>query len=182
MSMRIHLVTGGARSGKSLYAEQQARLLSAAHGTNCVTYIATAQTSDEEMCARIARHRARRPPAWITIEAARHAADAVLRASTPIVLVDCLTLLASNAFLQAVTDFDAASALVDAEVNTLLEAAVHRHGELIVVTNEVGFGIVPEYEQGRWFRDLLGRSNCAVAAAAALVTLIVAGCPVRLKG
>jgi adenosylcobinamide kinase/adenosylcobinamide-phosphate guanylyltransferase len=133
------------------------------------------------MRQRVDCHRRRRPPVWHTIEAPYDADRALLRAATPLVLLDCLTLLAANAFLRAVHSFPTAQKAVRTSVRSLVGAAAQRGGCLIVVTNEVGFGIVPDNEQGRWFRDLLGEANCYVAARAATVTLLVAGCPVILK-
>lgn len=181
MNMQMHLVTGGARSGKSRYAERLASDLARSAHAN-VTYIATAQAGDDEMRLRIDLHRRRRPREWVTVEAPRHAARAVLKATTSVVLLDCLTLLAANAFLEASDDFARAGSAVQAEIAALIGAADQRTGDLIVVTNEVGFGIVPDNTCGRWFRDLLGEANCAAAGRAEHVTLVVAGYDLHLKG
>jgi adenosylcobinamide kinase / adenosylcobinamide-phosphate guanylyltransferase len=176
---RIILVTGGARSGKSAYAEARA----AEAGGERVCYVATAEALDGEMERRIARHRAERPAAWATVESPRAAGEAVRAASSPTVLLDCLTVLASNALLAAEAEGeDAASAAVLAEAEALLDAAVARDGTTIVVTNEVGMGVHPPTSLGRWYRDALGRANARIAAAADEVVLLVSGIPLRIKG
>ncbi len=172
------LITGGARSGKSAYAECRAAEL----GGGAVTYIATAEARDVEMERRITRHRAERPASWTTIEAPRGAAAAVHDAATATVLLDCLTLLASNALLAAEPDGeDAALAAVAAEVAGLRDAVLARDGPTLVVTNEVGMGVHPPTALGRWYRDALGRANARFAADAAEVVLMVSGIPVRIR-
>jgi adenosylcobinamide kinase/adenosylcobinamide-phosphate guanylyltransferase len=175
---RIVLVTGGARSGKSGWAERRAAELAG----DGVTYVATAEALDEEMARRIARHRAERPAAWPTVEAPRRAADAVRAAATAAVLVDCMTVLASNALLAAEAEGEeAALAAVLAEAEALRDAALAREGTTIVVTNEVGMGVHPPTTLGRWYRDALGRANALLAAAADEVVLMVSGIPVRIR-
>ncbi len=170
----IVLFTGGARSGKSARAEQYAARLE-----RPVVYLATAEAGDEEMRARIAHHRARRPPAWRTLEAP-HQPARVLATFDPgaVVILDCLSLLVSNLLL---THEEDPQPVVEAEVTAILDQARARGLTLIVVTNEVGSGIVPEYPLGRAYRDLLGRANQQVAAAAAEVYLVVCGVPIELK-
>ena len=184
--MRLILVTGGARSGKSDYAERRAREL----GGDAVTFVASATAGDAEMAARIARHRASRPGAWRTIEAPRDAALAVRSATTEVVLLDCLTLLATNALLGSTGDSfpdgegdeDSARAAVAAEVDALLVALAERAGTLVAVTNEVGLGVVPPTALGRWFRDALGTANRRLAEAADEVVLWVSGIPLGIQG
>ena len=177
--MNIHFVTGGARSGKSRYAEQLASQLA---GEGQVAYIATAVASDEEMKNRIALHRARRPAEWRTIESPTASGTAIVQAACSVILLDCLTLFASNVFLAVAPEGELrARVAVLGAVERLLADVAPLPGELIVVSNEVGWSIVPDTEYGRWFRDVLGEANHRVAGAAATVTLLVAGCPLRIK-
>lgn len=175
---RIILVTGGARSGKSSWAERRAVELAG----ESVTYVATAEAGDEEMRARILRHQMERPAAWTTLELPRRAGAGVRAATTPVVLMDCLTLLASNALLAAGSGGEtAAVAAVMDEATELRDAALARLGTTLVVTNEVGMGVHPPTALGRWYRDALGRANALLAAAADEVILMVSGIPVRIK-
>jgi adenosylcobinamide kinase/adenosylcobinamide-phosphate guanylyltransferase len=160
---------GGARSGKSAYAEKLATALPAPW-----TYIATAQAFDDEMAERIALHRARRGEGWSTVDAPLELAQA-LRAvpdGRP-VLVDCLTLWFSNHML-ADHDLDALSV----ELESVLSAP---RGPWFVVSNEVGLGIVPDSALGRRFRDAQGRLNQRIAALAERVFFMVAGLPMQVK-
>jgi adenosylcobinamide kinase/adenosylcobinamide-phosphate guanylyltransferase len=171
---KIVLFTGGARSGKSMRAEQYAERLG-----RPVVYLATAEAGDDEMRARIAQHQRRRPVSWATLEAPTAVVTALhtLQVGT-VVLIDCLSLLVSNLLLAH--EADPASA-VDAEIAALLAATRERDLTLIVVTNEVGMGIVPAYPLGRAYRDLLGRANQQVAAAATEVYLLVCGIPIEMR-
>ena len=173
--MRVILITGGARSGKSRHAQRRAAGL----GGGAVTFVATARPSDDEMAARIERHREERPAAWTTVEAPLDAGAAVRAADTDVVLLDCLTLLASNAFVPAAQEEGAIA--LRARMDALLAAADARAGTLIVVTNEIGLGIVPSTPLGRWFRDALGRANQRLAERADEVVLMVSGIPVRIR-
>jgi len=182
---RLTLILGGARSGKSAYAQQLAH----ARGGSNVLYVATALAFDDEMAARIAAHRAERPAGWQTLEAAQEVGAAVTRylttAAVPpaVILVDCLTLLATNVLLPfgEAPDPRAAEDAVLAEVDQLLESVRQSHTGWIVVSNEVGMGLVPPYPLGRVYRDALGRANQRLAAAAGEVLLMVAGLPWALK-
>ncbi|MGF1506213.1 MAG: bifunctional adenosylcobinamide kinase/adenosylcobinamide-phosphate guanylyltransferase [Anaerolineae bacterium] len=177
---RLIFVLGGARSGKSSYAEQRA----AEHGGD-VLFVATAEALDDEMAGRIARHRADRPSDWFTLETPYAVGLAVLdHPPTPVVLVDCITLLASNIVLtlpESATQ-PAANAAVLAETDELLDAFEKRGGTWIVISNEVGMGIVPPSRLGRLYRDALGKANQRIAQTADEVVLMVAGLPWHLKG
>ena len=169
---RIVLVLGGARSGKSRLAER----LAEDHGGNAVTYIATAEVRDEEMAERVAQHRQDRPSTWQTIEEPRHVAAALAKAEHATVLLDCLTLLSTNLLLGS----DEQTA--HEEIDRMVDVALHRRGTLIVVSNEVGNGIVPVNALARQFRDLQGVLNRRIAEAADTVLLVVAGQSLTLKG
>jgi adenosylcobinamide kinase/adenosylcobinamide-phosphate guanylyltransferase len=163
------LVLGGARSGKSRYAESLITALPPPW-----TYLATAEAGDAEMAERIAVHQTRRGKDWRTIEASHDLAMAVTRveSSAPI-LVDCLTLWLSNRML--------AGADVEAETIHLEAALASRRAPVILVSNEVGCGIVPDNALARRFRDLQGRLNQRMAARAGRVVLMVAGLPLVVK-
>ncbi|PNY79371.1 bifunctional adenosylcobinamide kinase/adenosylcobinamide-phosphate guanylyltransferase [Deinococcus koreensis] len=171
-SGRVVFVTGGARSGKSSFAE---RLASQAGGP--VTYLATAQPFDDEMQGRIDRHAQDRPSGWVTVEEPLQVSAAVRAASTPTVLLDCLSLWVSNAMLTGWTDH----AVLDATTE-LLSVARARAGLTVLVTNEVGSGIVPVGALARRYRDVLGWVNQRAAAASDDAYLIASGLPLILKG
>ncbi|GGD81576.1 bifunctional adenosylcobinamide kinase/adenosylcobinamide-phosphate guanylyltransferase [Croceicoccus mobilis] len=166
--MSTLLVLGGARSGKSRFAENWV----AAQGT-CFAYIATAQALDEEMAQRIERHRADRGDAWQTLEAPMDLAGSIADAggNSDAILVDCLTLWLSNWIL----------AEKHPPVSELVEAVIVCPRPIALVANEVGLGIVPDNALARRFRDEAGRLNQAVAAAVEQVVLMVAGLPVEVK-
>jgi adenosylcobinamide kinase / adenosylcobinamide-phosphate guanylyltransferase len=178
---RLIFFTGGARSGKSRRAQARANEF------KNVVYIATAKTLDDEMVSRVAQHRLSRPPHWQTIEEPLDLESAAIRARTlspDAILLDCLTLWLSNHLLQqwsrGWTQHDEQRILQRLECGiTALKNVSSR--ELIVVSNEVGCGIVPETHMVRSFRDLSGRANQAVAAMSDEVFLVAAGLPVRLK-
>ncbi len=163
-------VLGGARSGKSRYAQQRAEALAGRH-----LFIATAEAWDAEMAERIARHRADRDARWETVDAPRDLAAALDAASGTgaVALVDCLTLWASNLLL--------ADADMEQATDGLCAAIARFDGRLILVANETGLGIVPDNALARRFRDAAGRINQAVAAVADEVMLVVAGLPMRVK-
>lgn len=180
MGKRLTFILGGARSGKSAYAQK----LAAERG-KAVLYVATAEARDEEMAVRIAAHRAERPADWRTLEAPANAGSAVraAEAGADVILVDCLTLLANNVITplpEPVTP-EAAEAALDAEVDGLLAAYADSCAEWIVISNEVGLGLVPPYPLGRVYRDALGRANQRLAAAADEAVFMVAGLPMTIK-
>ena len=180
MSKTLTLILGGARSGKSTHAQQLAR----ERGGDDVLFVATAQALDDEMAARIAAHRAGRPAAWRTLEAPRHVGEAILQAGPcAVVLVDCLTLLVSNAVLVLPESASAAEAEAAAlaEVEELIAAYRHGTASWIVISNEVGLGLVPPYPVGRAYRDALGRANQRLSAEADEVLFMVAGIPMKVK-
>lgn len=162
-------VTGGARAGKSTFAQQQAEAL----GGDEVSFIATAQGLDAEMRERIARHRQERPARWETLEEPLQVPAALHRARHRVVLLDCLTLWVAN-LMQARQE-------VLPEVEGLLAVWAETDKTLVVVSNEVGMGIVPENALARAYRDQLGVVNRQVAEAAEAVYLLVAGIPLRLR-
>lgn len=176
----LTLVIGGARSGKSRFAQA----LCAERQRQPVVFVATAPSAgDPEMAERIRRHQAGRPAGWTTIEAPLELVSAV-RSAAPqdaVVLVDCVTLWLSNLlFRHRELDRDAREPRILAEVEALAGALGER--ESVAVTNEVGMGIVPESAVAREFRDLQGRSNQILAETARRVVLMVAGLPMTLKG
>lgn len=179
---KLTLILGGARSGKSTYAEQ----LAARRGGR-VTYIATAQALDEEMQARIAIHRQKRPDSWETIEVSSRVGLTLAesRPKAEVILLDCLTLLVANRLLEISPDVDrpdeaAAAVQVRTEVDELLAEIETSPADWIVVSNEVGLGLVPPYPLGRIYRDLLGWANQRLARQAEQVVFLIAGIPMRL--
>jgi adenosylcobinamide kinase/adenosylcobinamide-phosphate guanylyltransferase len=170
------LVLGGARSGKSRYAED---LLPAEAP---VRYVATARRrpDDAEWTARIATHRARRPPAWTTVESGEVAA--LVRAGGDPLLVDDLGTWLTGVLDDAgAWDADPVPGTVNARVEELVAAVADARGRVVFVSAEVGLGVVPATRAGRIFRDELGALNAALAAVCDEVLLLVAGLPVRLK-
>lgn len=172
MSSQLTLVTGGARSGKSAFAERKMGELAPGGPWR---YIATAEAMDDEMRDRIVHHRARRGPEWRTVEVPRDIAGA-LRSSEYAVLLDCVTLWISNLMLDGAKD-EAIMAAADEAVAAARAAGV----PVLFVTNEVGSGMVPNHPLSRRFRDLEGWVNQRLAAACDEVFLIVAGLPLKIK-
>jgi len=178
----LTLILGGARCGKSSYAEKLALQCAAR-----VLYIAAAQALDAEMAARIAVHKQGRPEGWQTLEIPRRVGQALKTHAPPaeMILVDCLTLLVSNLLMEATgeageADEQAAAALVETEITDLLETIHASPAAWVVVSNEVGLGLVPPYPLGRIYRDLLGHANQRLAAQADQVIFMIAGIPMRL--
>ena len=179
LPLQLTLILGGARSGKSDYAER----LAAELGQHIV-YVATAEVGDAEMAQRIAAHRLARPTIWQTLEAPRHvgAALAEITEAPDGLLLDCLTLLVSNILLALETEPSTSmEAAVQAELEAILAAQARLDVPLIVVSNEVGLGLVPPYPLGRVYRDVLGRANQYLAARANRVIFMVAGLPMIVK-
>ena len=197
---KLTLILGGARSGKSSFAERRAKEL----GGDSVLYVATSETKDEEMQQRVEKHRSERPFAWGTLEAPRNVAQALRqaqgaairqeRSEEKVILLDCMTFLVANHLMDAAAPeddpFDDPSsdpfdvqieADVVAEVKALVEYVQEADVELLVVSNEVGLGVVPPYELGRAYRDILGRANQILARHADEVQLLVAGIPMKVK-
>jgi adenosylcobinamide kinase/adenosylcobinamide-phosphate guanylyltransferase len=168
--MPVTLVLGGARSGKSRFAE---KLASEIEGPR--VYIATAEARDEEMAARIKRHRDDRGDTWITYEETLNIAELIQRISSdhPVMLVDCLTLWLSNLMEQ---DLDP-----EKMVDALVASSRGNGSNIIFVSNEVGLGIVPNNALARTFRDEAGRMNARLAEAADIVYFVAAGLPLKMK-
>ena len=189
---KLILLLGGARSGKSSFAEQKAR----EWGGDSVLYVATSESKDDEMRQRVLKHRAARPAAWTTLEAPRDVAAAIsaTHSQAAVILLDCVTFLVSN-YLMAASEpaedpfgppssdpFDEViESAVRADVKALAEYAHAHDVSMLVVSNEVGMGLVPAYDLGRAYRDLLGRANQDLARQADEVYLLVAGLPWKLK-
>jgi adenosylcobinamide kinase / adenosylcobinamide-phosphate guanylyltransferase len=167
---RLTLVIGGARSGKSRFAEGLATAQPAPW-----IYIATAEAHDDEMADRISQHQSRRADGWTTFEAPRDLAGVIgaQRAQASVLLIDCLTLWLSNVIL--------GGGEVERQQTRLLEALASATVPIIAVSNEVGMGIVPDNALARAFRDAQGRLNAAVAQQADHVVLMAAGLPLTLK-
>jgi adenosylcobinamide kinase / adenosylcobinamide-phosphate guanylyltransferase len=196
MGRELKFILGGARSGKSTHAQDLAEQLG---GDDGVLFVATAQAYDDDMRARIVAHQASRPAGWATLEAPLHVGEQIAnalaeRAGVRVVLVDCLTLLVSNALLAGDADTggaDGSGADADprqaervalVEIEGLLDAYAASDATWVIVSNEVGLGVVPAYSLGRAYRDALGRANQRMAAAADRVLFMVAGIPMRVKG
>lgn len=184
---RFILITGGARSGKSSLAEAKAKVLG-----EKVVYIATAIGFDEGMKERIKKHRSQRPSTWTTIERYKSFASLELEEGflgSDLVLLDCMTLMVSNLLLENDIDFDTCSmSQIDNMENRIfndireLEEVIYKHKkQLIIVTNEVGMGLVPSYRLGNIFRDIAGRVNQYLADKADEVYFTVSGIPLKIK-
>ncbi|HEV2991033.1 MAG TPA: bifunctional adenosylcobinamide kinase/adenosylcobinamide-phosphate guanylyltransferase [Candidatus Angelobacter sp.] len=170
----ITLVLGGARSGKSRYAQELAS------AWERVTFIATAQRCDDEMRARIERHRQERPATWSTVEVQVDLDSAIAHHSSlcEILLIDCLSLYTANLMTAERNDEEK----IYERVDRLCRALKSAQSSVILVSNEVGSGVHPSHPSGRFFRDLLGRINQQVAQHADHVLLMVAGIPLPIKG
>src|SRR5689334_14545736 len=179
---KITLILGGARSGKSSYAQRLAE-----EAGKSVTFIATAQALDNEMSARIQKHRAERPANWETLETQFDIASCVGQIKSKVVILDCITLLISNLLMQFVkddlVDETPFMAAVEKEINKLTRA-FRAHGQdqdWLIISNEVGLGLVPPYQMGRVYRDAIGWANQQLAREADRVIFMVAGIPTTVK-
>jgi adenosylcobinamide kinase/adenosylcobinamide-phosphate guanylyltransferase len=166
----VTLLLGGVRSGKSHYAQQLGERATR------VVFVATAQAADDEMRRKVERHRSSRPPHWQTVEEPLALAEAIAEHGPrcDLMIIDCLTFFAAN-LLDAMAD-------EQLSIDGLCSALQAPACSVVLVSNEVGSGVVPEYPSGRRFRDLLGEMNQSVARVASNVLLLVAGLPLVLKG
>lgn len=174
MKPQLIFVTGGARSGKSQFAQNFAHSLPGRK-----VYIATAEPRDEEMAERITAHRKARPPDWDTVEEPRHLGKAIndCASTYDVLLVDCLTLWISN----LLTNNSLEEKEINSELENLVENCKTVSARVIIVSNELGMGIVPMDRLTRLYRDIAGRANQAIASAADEVFLLVSGIPLKIK-
>ncbi|MFC1930094.1 bifunctional adenosylcobinamide kinase/adenosylcobinamide-phosphate guanylyltransferase [Chloroflexota bacterium] len=181
---RITLITGGVRSGKSSFAQELAL-----KSGQPVLFVATAEAGDEEMRQRIEEHKRARPKSWQTLEARIQTGNQITQriGEAKTVVIDCITLLVNNIFSEhgGYSDGEIAADLIEKGVMTAIDELVSCVGKVqarfIIVTNEVGLGIVPADRMSRLYRDLLGKANQTLARHADEVYLLVAGLPLRLK-
>jgi adenosylcobinamide kinase/adenosylcobinamide-phosphate guanylyltransferase len=189
---KLIFILGGARSGKSTYAEELAKKL----GGDAVLYVATSEVKDDEMRQRVEKHRAARPQAWRTVEAPNRLVEEISQnlKDEKVVLIDCLTLFVSNTLLETTAPvedaFDPPSGnpfdpeiedRMMGEMKALVKTQQQSSIDMIVVSNEVVLGLVPPYELGRAYRDMLGRANQYLAAQADEVLFLVSGIPMKIK-
>ncbi len=182
--MTTTLIIGGARSGKSHFAQELAL-----RSDKAVLFVATAIAGDEEMRHRIEEHKRTRPSDWCTIEITTHVGSQVKQKAggAKVVILDCITLLVNNIFGQysdqtgELTDAALVEKEVTNEIGELVECISHLDASFIIVSNEVGTGLVPANTMSRLYRDLLGKANQLLAQRADKVYLMVAGLPVQIK-
>ena len=185
---KLILVLGGARSGKSTFAQKLAGEI--ATGSGRVAYMATGVAFDDEMRARVEQHQHARPPEWATIEAPTEVAQAIKRAGDEyaVMIVDCLTILMTNWLTEGGPLEEPNEGMMEMEkavlgrVEELVRAARGAKATVIVVSNEVGLGVVPAFKAGRVFRDLAGLANQFIAREADEVYMMWAGIPQKIKG
>jgi adenosylcobinamide kinase/adenosylcobinamide-phosphate guanylyltransferase len=175
---RTIFITGGARSGKSGFAEKLAREFGAPLG-----YLATAQTLDNEMDERVRRHRERRGSEWSTVEEPIHLSQALARCDDQyqVILVDCVTLWLSNLLFKYEESGENCEERIQEDLQRLKSTLHQMVTPVILVSNEVGMGIVPDNALARQFRDIAGSANQALAAAADEVHVVISGIPLKLK-
>ena len=176
----ITLLLGGARSGKSSHAQRLAE-----ETGKSVTFLATAQALDEEMSSRIQKHRAERPIGWDTLEIPSQLAPHVSQIKSDVVILDCITLLISNLLMQFVkedlVDESPFLSAVQEEIEALIIIMRQQNQDWLIVSNEVGLGLVPAYQMGRIYRDAIGWANQRLAREADHVLFMVAGIPMVVK-
>jgi adenosylcobinamide kinase/adenosylcobinamide-phosphate guanylyltransferase len=174
---KIILLLGGARSGKSTYAQELAGLTGGR-----VLFCATAEALDGEMQSRIEKHRRSRPPGWDTLEASRDIGRALGQRASQYhaVIIDCITILVANVMGDG-ADMEKAEIAVNTEILSLGELLKRRQSNYILVSNEAGSGLVPDNRLGRVYRDELGKANQRLAAISDEVYLLTAGLPLKLK-
>jgi len=180
---RFILIVGGARSGKSRYAQNLAKAL-AERRLGKVLFVATAEMTDEEMAARIAHHRRDRPKEWDTLEVPIGAADAILtrKGQYDVILLDCITLFLSNLLLSMQEQpHEQIEIRLQQEVERLCAAARASGADVLFVSNEVGLSLHPLTALGRLFQDVAGRANQVIAAEADEVVLMFCGIPLKIK-
>jgi adenosylcobinamide kinase/adenosylcobinamide-phosphate guanylyltransferase len=178
--LKIILITGGARSGKSRYAQDMAIKAGVP-----VLFVATAEAGDEDMRKRIEAHQKSRPTDWSTLETTTKLGDQIARSigQAKLVIVDCMTLLVNNIFMQYddTIDVDTAEKGVMDEIEELIDCMDRVEADFIIVTNETGLGIVPADRISRLYRDILGRANHRLAQRADEVYMLIAGIPLAVK-
>ena len=178
---KLTFILGGTRSGKSSYAQKLAE-----KSGKLVTFIATAQAFDDEMSARIKKHQSDRPQNWQTLEIQTDIASHLKEIKSEIVILDCITLLASNLMMQFVQNDivveEKFMKTMQDEIKNLIFAMRESKREWIIVSNEVGLGLVPPYQMGRVYRDGIGWANQRLAKEADEVLFMVAGIPMKVKG
>lgn len=185
------LVIGGARSGKSSFSEEKARELQNLHNSN-VLYIASSIPFDDDMKDRVKKHKEQRPKSWYTLEEYKNFQLLYNKEeflNSKVILLDCLTLMISNILLEYNGDFDKVprneidelEKNIIEEILKLINICNEHNKELIIVSNEVGLGLVPPYRLGSIFRDISGRANQLVAKMSKDVYLITAGIPLKIK-
>ncbi|MCD4753176.1 MAG: bifunctional adenosylcobinamide kinase/adenosylcobinamide-phosphate guanylyltransferase [Anaerolineaceae bacterium] len=182
MVSKLTFILGGVRSGKSTHA------LKLAYTRQCpVTFIATATAQDDEMRERIHKHQEERPSDWQTIEAPLHVGHIIQMKGikSPVVILDCITMLVSNILLAfknpETLDMDQYQNAINNEIGSLIETIHQTNAHWIIISNEVGLGVVPAYKLGRLYRDGLGRTNQTLAATADEVFFMAAGLPLQMK-
>lgn len=179
MGKGMTLILGGARSGKSTYAQSMIE-----KDGGQTLFIATATAGDAEMAARIEAHKASRPANWATLEAPMKVGTAIQKAEpTDWILLDCITLLTSNLLLSLPEPLDEKELqnVIQQEIDELITAYNAHPGKWVIVSNEVGLGLVPAYPLGRYYRDALGRANQQLAKAADKVIFMVSGIAMNIK-